>query len=118
MFIPVAVIVLGLAGFLAVRGIQRARYGEVHAEGTAVVAVGQGDRTFLGNAADRDQSDLEPQTGAVLDGVALGVDQLHESRADVAASEQADAYRRHGHGVHASGAPYDARTRFPLSRRR
>jgi hypothetical protein len=45
-FVPAAVIVLGLAGYLAVRGVQRARYGEVHAEGTAV-AVGQGDRFSL-----------------------------------------------------------------------
>jgi hypothetical protein len=47
MLIPAAVLVLGLAGFLAVRGIQRARYGEVHAEGTGVVAVDPGDRFSL-----------------------------------------------------------------------
>lgn len=73
MFIPVAVIVLGLAGFLAVRGIQRARYGEVHAEGTAVVAVGQGDRFSLAvpdrGASVGDHWTLSTQPGGVLNPV-------------------------------------------------
>jgi hypothetical protein len=48
MFIPVGVMVLGLAGFLALRGVQRARYGGVHAEGTeTVVVVDRGDRFSL-----------------------------------------------------------------------
>jgi hypothetical protein len=47
MFIPVGVLVLALAGFLALRGIQRARYGEVHAEGAGTVTVDRGDRFSL-----------------------------------------------------------------------
>jgi hypothetical protein len=47
MFIPVGVMVLGLAGFLALRGVQRARYGGVHAEGTETVVVDRGDRFSL-----------------------------------------------------------------------
>src|SRR5437016_4905485 len=47
MFIPAGVLVLGLAGFLALRGVQRARYGGVHAEGTGTVVVDRGDRFSL-----------------------------------------------------------------------
>jgi inhibitor of cysteine peptidase len=47
MFIPVGVMVLGLAGFLALRGVQRARYGGVHAEGTETVVVDRDDRFSL-----------------------------------------------------------------------
>jgi inhibitor of cysteine peptidase len=47
MFIPAGVLVLGLAGFLALRGVQKARYGEVHAEGTGTVVVDRGDRFSL-----------------------------------------------------------------------
>ena len=56
-------------------------------------------RSGLGQVAHRDAGDLEPQAGAGLDGVALGGDQLHQRRADVAAAQHADAHaaldRRH-----------------------
>jgi Chagasin family peptidase inhibitor I42 len=46
-FVPAVVVVVGMAGFLALRAVQRARYGDVHTDGTSTVAVHRGHRFSL-----------------------------------------------------------------------
>jgi hypothetical protein len=71
MLVLAAVLLVGLVGVVVTTGIQRARYGEVHAEGAATVTVDRGNRFSLA-VPDRGASVGDHWTTAVApDGAAV-----------------------------------------------
>ena len=67
--------------------------------------LGQFDRALAGHVAHRDLGHLQPQAGAGLDHVALGLDQADQGRPDVAAAEHPDPHPLFAHAATLPAAP-------------
>jgi inhibitor of cysteine peptidase len=72
LFVLAGVVLIGLAGLLVVRGVQRARYGEVHDEASTTITVDRGGRFSL-TVPDRGASigdwwtaEIQPAGGVIL----------------------------------------------------